>query len=100
MIRILSATGAVAVILTLPAATPAEARPGVVMAETYACVSWAAAHEYTLRSLTPKGGRIDKNCPTRLPKGTKVDVVQEDDEGYAVVTHRGKTWWVDDARVR
>ena len=49
--------------------------------------SWAAAHQYTLQSLTPKGGQINKNCPIRLPKGTKVDVISEDDEGYTVVTH-------------
>jgi uncharacterized protein len=78
----------------------ADARPGVIRAETYACTSWAAAHEYTMQSLTPKGGRINKNCPIRLPQGAKVDVVNEDDDGYAVVTHRGKTWWVDDERVR
>jgi hypothetical protein len=36
-------------------------------------------------------------CP---PEGAKVDVVKEDDDGCAVVTHRGKTWWVDGERVR
>jgi len=29
----------------------------------------------------------------------KVDIVNDDD-GYVVVTHRGKTWWVDGERVR
>ena len=80
--------------------TSADARPGVISAETYACTSWAAAHEYTLQSLTPKGGRINRNCPIRLSKGVKVDVVQEDDDGYTVVTEHGKTWWVDNERVK
>jgi hypothetical protein len=30
----------------------------------------------------------------------KVDIVNDDDDGYVVVTHRGKTWWVDGERVR
>ena len=82
-------------------ATPAQSRPGVIKAATYACLSWDAAHWYTIQSLTPKGGQIDKNCPIRLPKGSKVDVIhEEDDDGYAVVTHRGKTWWVDGERVQ
>ena len=66
----------------------------------YACTSWGAAHEYTMQSLTPKGGQISKNCPIRLPQGAKIDVINEDDDGYAVVAHRGKTWWVDGERVR
>jgi hypothetical protein len=37
---------------------------------------------------TPKGGQFSKNCPIRLPEVTKVDVVNEDDEGHPVVTHR------------
>ena len=92
--------GMLAVVLALPAATPAHARPGVIKAETYACTSWGAAHEYTMQSLTPKGGQINRNCPIRLPQGTKIDVINEDDDGYAVVMHRGKTWWVDGERVR
>src|SRR5262245_12004500 len=74
--------------------TPAQSWSGLIKAETYACTSWGAVHEYTLQSLTPKGGQINKNCPIRLPKGTKVDVINDDEDGYAVVTHRGKTWWV------
>jgi hypothetical protein len=92
--------GSIIAAFTILAATQAAARPGTIKAETYACTSWAAAHEYTLQSLTPKGGQFSKNCPIRIPKGTKVDVTNEDDEGYAVVTHRGKTWWVDGERVR
>jgi hypothetical protein len=100
MTRVLLKIGVLAVVLAIRTTTSADARPGVIKAETYACTSWGAAHEYTLQSLTPKGGQFSKNCPIRLPAGTKVDVVNEDDEGYAVVTHRGKTWWVDGERVR
>jgi hypothetical protein len=46
--------------------TLAQARPGVISAETYACTSWAAAHEYTLQSLRPTGGQMNKNCPIRI----------------------------------
>jgi hypothetical protein len=100
MTRTLLKIGLLAAFLAIHAATPAEARPGVIRAETYAYTGWGAAHEYTMQSLTPKGGQFSKNCPIRLPQGTKVDVVNEDDDGYAVVTHRGKTWWVDGERVR
>jgi hypothetical protein len=91
-----SLVAALAILFT----TPAESRSGVIKAETYACTSWAAAHQYTMQSLTPKGGQINKNCPIRLPKGTKVDVVSDDDDGYAIVMRRGKTWWVDGERVQ
>jgi hypothetical protein len=91
--------GAFAAALAFLFPTPAQSRPGMIKAETYACTSWGAAHEYTMQSLTPKGGQISKNCPIRLPKGTKVDVINEDDDGYAVVTHRVKSWWVDGERV-
>jgi hypothetical protein len=100
MTRLLLKTGVLAIAIAICTSAPADARPGVIRAETYACTSWGAAHQYTLQSLTPKGGQIDRNCPIRLPQGTKVDVVNEDDDGYAVVTHRGKTWWVDGERVR
>ena len=95
-----SKTGALAVALAIGTITVADARPGVISAETYACISWAAAHEYTLASLRPKGGQIDKNCPIRISKGTPVEVTNEDDDGYAVVTYQGKTWWIDDERVK
>ena len=90
MTRILLNVSVLVVVLAIRTTTPADARPGVIRAETYACTSWAAAHEYTMQSLTPKGGQINKNCPIRLPQGAKVEVVNEDDDGYAVVTHRGK----------
>jgi hypothetical protein len=100
MTRIVLKTGLLAVALAICRLTSADARPGVIKVETYACTGWGAAHAYTMQSLTPKGGQINRYCPIRLPVGTKVDVINEDDEGYAVVTHRGKTWWVDGERVR
>jgi hypothetical protein len=95
-LKFVSPVVALAILFT----TPAQSRSGLIKAETYACTSWGAAHEYTMQSLTPKGGQINKNCPIRLPKGTKVDVINDDDEGYAVVTHRGRIWWVDGERVQ
>lgn len=100
MTKALLKTSVLAAALAIVALTPAAARPGVISAETYACTSWGAAHQYTMQSLTPKGGQINRNCPIRLPKGTPVEVTNEDDDGYAVVTHRGKTWWVDNERVK
>ena len=100
MTRVLLKSGVLAVALAICALVPADARPGVISAETYACTSWAAAHEYTLASLRPSGGRMDKNCPIRISKSQAVDVTNEDDDGYTVVTYRGKTWWVDNERVK
>jgi hypothetical protein len=62
--------------------------------------SSASLRLYTLQSLAPKCGQVNKNRPIRLPEGAKVDIVNEDDDGYAVVTPRGKTWWVNGERVR
>ena len=98
MTNVLSKGAVLTVVLAIT--TPADARPGMIKVETFACTSWGNAHQYTMQSLTPNGGQINRYCPIRLPKGTKVDVVNDDDDGYAVVTHRGKTWWVDGERVR
>lgn len=89
-----------AAVITASAIASAAARPGEIGEEAYACTSWAGAHEYSLASLTKRGGRIDKNCPIRIPKGSQVEVTNEDDDGFAVVTYRGKTWWIDDARLK
>ena len=48
--------------------------------------SSASLRLYTLQSLAPKGGQVNKNRPIRLPEGAKV--LAE------------KTWWVDGERVR
>ena len=100
MTRTFLKTGLLAAVIAISALASAKARPGVISAETYACTSWAAAHEYSLASLRPSGGRMDKNCPIRISKGQAVDVTNEDDDGYTVVTYRGKTWWVDNDRVK
>jgi hypothetical protein len=100
MSRAFLKSGVLAAALAIGTLAPADARPGVISVETYACVSWGAAHQYTMQSLTQKGGQINRYCPIRLPKGTLVDVTNEFDEGYAVVTHRGKTWWIDNERVK
>ena len=92
--------GALVVVIAIRATTPADARPGVIKVDAFACTSWGAAHAYTMQSLSPKGGQFSRYCPIRLAVGAKVDVVNEDDDGYAVVTHRGKTWWIDGERVR
>lgn len=93
-------TGLLAAAIASGALASAEARPGLVTSDTYACISWAAAHEYSLASLRPSGGRMNKNCPIRISKGQAVEVTSEDDEGYMVVTYRGKTFWVDNDRVK
>jgi hypothetical protein len=100
VIRVVLKFGLLAAALAIGALASADARPGVISAETYACTSWGAAHTYMMQSLTPKGGQINRYCPIRIPKGTPVAVTNEFDDGYAVVTHRGKTWWVDNERVK
>lgn len=100
MTRTFLKTGLLAAVIASGALATAEARPGLVTADTYACISWAAAHEYSLASLRPSGGKMDKNCPIRIAKGQAVEVTSEDDEGYMVVTYRGKTFWVDNDRVK
>jgi hypothetical protein len=62
--------------------------------------SSASLRLYTLQSLAPKGGQVNKSRPIRPPEGAKVEIANEDDDGYGVVTPRGKTWWVNGERVR
>jgi hypothetical protein len=62
--------------------------------------SSASLRRHALQSPAPKCGQVDKNCPIRLPESAKADIVNEDEDGYAVVALRGKTWWVDGERVR
>jgi len=61
------------------------------------CPTWAEAHERTLASLNngraPYGGRW-KGC-IELKRGTRVDVVKQDDEGTEIVL-KGRHWFADE----
>ena len=66
----------------------------------FACASWAAWHDYTLASLTPKGARMSKLCPIRLKPGARVEVLEEDSgAGASLVRAAGKEWYVDGERL-
>jgi hypothetical protein len=87
-------------ILSVSIAVAAERSAVIVDRDAFACTSWAAWHEYTLASLTPKGARVSKLCPIRLKTGTRVDVVEEDSgEGASRVKAAGKEWYVDAQRL-
>jgi hypothetical protein len=47
-------------------------------AGAFAYTSWAAWHDYTTASLTPKGAHMNKLCPIRLTAGTRVEVIEEE----------------------
>jgi len=67
-----------------------------VAKETYACVSWAAWHDYSQASLTAKGARASKLCPIRIAAKSKVILVEDDaGEGASQVSYQGKDWYVD-----
>jgi hypothetical protein len=94
-----------AALITLPlsASTPAVSteRMTTTSQEAFICVSWAAWREYGLASLTARGAQMSKNCPLRLAAGTKVTVVEEDAEaGASVIRYRGKTWFIDNQRLK
>lgn len=77
-----------------------EERVAVVGQEAYACTSWAAWREYGQASLTPKGARMSKRCPIRIPAKAKVTVVDEDaGEGATEIRYRAKNWFVDSQRL-
>jgi len=64
--------------------------------ETFACVSWAAWHDYTQASLTAKGARASKLCPLRIPGKSTVTVMDEDaGEGATEVLYQDKHWFID-----
>jgi len=87
--------------VVLAASTSAAfARPGVITREAYACISWTGAYAYTLASLTKQGAKANKNCPIRLPLGTKVEIIATDDNNYVVVIVDGRKWWIDGERVK
>ncbi len=94
---------AVLITAALIAGSPAVAaeRMTTLNRETFICVSWAGWHEYGLASLTAKGARMSKHCPRRLAAGTKVVVVEEDaGAGASEIRYRGKTWFVDNQRLK
>ena len=57
--------GSLAADLAIQNTTPVQSRSGVIKDDTYACTSWGAAHQYTMQSLTPKGGQINKTRKER-----------------------------------
>jgi len=86
--------------VTLSYARAAE-RTAEITHETFACMSWAAWHDYGLASLTAKGARASKLCPIRIPAKSKVVVVEDDaGEGASEITFQGKHWFIDNARLK
>jgi len=74
----------------------AAERATKVSRDAYACVSWAAWHEYGLASLRPRGARMSKSCPLRLTPGTRVVVLEEDaGAGASEIRYRNANWFVD-----
>jgi hypothetical protein len=65
--------------------------------DTRFCPSWAEAHERSLASLNhgrPPYPVKWKGC-IRLKKGTKVDVVESDDQWTEIIV-KGKHWFTDE----
>jgi hypothetical protein len=78
----------------------ASARTATLARNVFACTQWAGWHDYTLASLTPQGARANKYCPIRIPKGARVEAIEESDEtGAATVRYKTKAWVVDGAWV-
>ncbi len=100
----MSSKGKVAtIVVVLIAGNPAASaeRMATISREAFACVSWAAWHEYGLASLTARGARMGKSCPLRLAAGTKVVVVDEDaGAGASEIRFRRQNWFVDSQRLR
>jgi hypothetical protein len=87
-------------ILSVSIVVAAERSAVIVDRDAFACTSWAAWHDYTLASLTPKGARVSKLCPIRLKPGTRVEVLEDDSgEGASFVRAAGKEWYVDAQRL-
>ena len=90
----------VATILLATGAANSAERVTTTSQAAFACVSWAAWHEYGLASLSARGARASKLCPLRLPAGTKVVVVEDDaGEGASEIRYRSKSWFVDNQRL-
>jgi hypothetical protein len=88
------------IILSTSVAVAAERSAVIDNQGAFACTSWAAWHEYTEASLTPKGAHMSKLCPIRLKPGTHVQVVEEDSgAGASLVKVSQKQWYVDAQRL-
>lgn len=87
------------VLASLAFCAPAFAKTAIVTQETPACMSWAGWHEWVQASLTAKGAGFNNNCPTAIGKGTKVEFVEDDDDGAAVIRWRDKTWFTHGERL-
>jgi hypothetical protein len=76
-------------------------RMTTISREAFVCNSWAAWREYGQASLTARGAQLSKACPLRLAARTRVTVVEEDAEaGASVIRYRGKTWFIDNQRLK
>ena len=95
------ASGAVACGLALLLfGAPAVAKTVKVTQSAPACINWAGWHEWSLASLTPRGARYSKYCPTSIDKGQVVEMIDDDaGEGAVTVRWRGKVWFVDADRL-
>ena len=88
-------------IVSTSAALAVERATVIDKGGAFACVSWAAWHDYTLASLMPKGARMSRLCPIRLKAGAPVEVIEEDSgAGASRVRAGGKEWFVDAQRLK
>jgi hypothetical protein len=87
--------------LTMTAPALGAERPTTISRDAFACSSWAAWREYGQASVTARGARPSKLCPLRLAAKTKVVVIDEDaGEGASEIRYRGKSWFVDNQRLK
>ena len=92
---------AFAVLLASATGVMAQARMARVTQDTPACTNWAGWREWVQASLTPKGARPNKFCPSYLRKGSKVEIVEEDaGEGATSVRWQGKVWYTHGDRLK
>jgi hypothetical protein len=77
--------------------SPAFAETQTLTHKIRFCPTWAEAHERTLASLNNGRPpyRVRWNGCIELKRGTKVQIVKQDDEGTEIVL-RGKHWFADE----